>query len=387
MKPTAIDRYIAGELVPVFGVSVAVFTLIFLTHQLLDITNFIVNYGMGLGTVLLLLAYSTPQFLVYVIPISTMMAVLLTFLRMSDDNEIVALKSCGVSLYRLLYPVMAFCVLTGLLTLLMTVWGLPRGKTAFKQMSYAVIVSNPNIGIKEREFNSLLGGITLYVGQFDKKTRILSDVFIEDRRSAGTPVTICAPSGALHFDLINPAIRLSLEGGTMYQVDLRAKTSQVIRFETYDINLNVQRVLGVGSSAPKDEKEMTFDELSAHIHAAKTSGAPHVQALMELYKKISIPFACLALGFLALPLGVQARGRKTSSGIGLALVFFLVYYMVLSGGEIMGEAGVLHPALAMWLPDVVMAGLGLFLLGKASKDQSLREFVERLFLRVRSGLR
>ena len=181
MKPTAIDRYIMAELVPVFGVSLAVFTLVFLTHQLLDITNFIVNYGTGLGVVMLMLVYSTPYFLVYVIPISTMMAVLLTFLRMSGDNEIVALKSSGVSLYRLSCPVMGFCVAACLLTLLMTVWGLPRGKVAFKQLAYTVVTSNPNLGIEDREFNTLLDGITLYVGQFDKKKRVLSDVFIEDQ--------------------------------------------------------------------------------------------------------------------------------------------------------------------------------------------------------------
>ena len=387
MKPTAIDRYILAELVPVFGVSLAVFTLVFLSHQILDITNFIVNYGTGLGVVMLMLAYSTPYFLVYVIPISTMMAVLLTFLRMSGDNEIVALKSSGVSLYRLCYPMMGFCVAACLLTLLVTVWGLPRGKVAFKQLAYTVVTSNPNLGIVDREFNTLLNGITLYVGQFDKKQRALSDVFIEDQRSAGKPVTICAPSGTLDVDMAGRVVRLSLTDGRMYQVDLQDRSSRVIRFDTYDIHLDLERAGQMVSAAVRSEKEMSLAELVDHIQKARAAGLPQESARMELHKKFSIPFACVVLGLLAVPLGVQARGRKTSSGIGLALVFFLLYYLVLSGGEILGESGFLHPALAMWLPDMVMGGLGLFLYAEAARDRNLRELFEMLQGRFRAGAR
>ncbi|MEJ2659010.1 MAG: LptF/LptG family permease, partial [Desulfobacterales bacterium] len=95
-------------------------------------------------------------------------------------------------------------------------------------------------------------------------------------------------------------------------------------------------------------------------------------ALIELHKKFSIPVACLALGILAVPLGIQSESAKRSTGLGMGMVFFLIYYLMLSAGSVFGEAGVYPPAIGMWVPNVVMGGLGLFLLVRAANDRSLK---------------
>ena len=98
-------------MMPPFVINLAFFTFIFLMTKILEITNLVVNYRAGLFNVILMLIYSMPFFLVFIIPMSIMMAILLTFLRMSGDNEIVALKSGGMSMYRFLPPVFLFCPL------------------------------------------------------------------------------------------------------------------------------------------------------------------------------------------------------------------------------------------------------------------------------------
>ena len=103
---TIIDRYLFREMAAPFVISLFFFTFVFLMARILDITNLIVNYHIRLVHVLLLFVYSIPYFMVFVVPMSTMMAVLLTFLRLSGDNEILALKSAGTSLYRMLPPVL-----------------------------------------------------------------------------------------------------------------------------------------------------------------------------------------------------------------------------------------------------------------------------------------
>ena len=106
-----VNRYIFKEMIPPFAINLVFLTFVFLMTKILDITNMIVNYQISLWKIILMLIYSMPFFLEFVIPMSIMMATLLTFLRLSSDNEIVALKASGVSIYRLLTPVFLFCLL------------------------------------------------------------------------------------------------------------------------------------------------------------------------------------------------------------------------------------------------------------------------------------
>ncbi|MBT8339019.1 MAG: LptF/LptG family permease, partial [Desulfatitalea sp.] len=101
-----LHRYIFTEFLPPFGISLAFFSFVFIMTQLPVITNYVVNYRIGVFTAVRLMAFAMPFFLQFVLPMSTMIAVLLTFLRMSGDMEIVALKAAGVNLYRLLPPVL-----------------------------------------------------------------------------------------------------------------------------------------------------------------------------------------------------------------------------------------------------------------------------------------
>lgn len=133
---TIINRYLLKEMLLPFSINLLFFTFIFLMRTILDITNLIVNYKMSVSLVFLMLIYSMPFFFQYVIPMSVMMAVLLTFLRLSSDNEIIALKAGGVSIYRFLPPVFLFCLMGGLLTGFMTIYGLPFSKVSLKGLVY-----------------------------------------------------------------------------------------------------------------------------------------------------------------------------------------------------------------------------------------------------------
>ena len=92
---------------------------------------------------------------------------------------------------------------------------------------------------------------------------------------------------------------------------------------------------------------------------------------MKFHEKFSIPFACLALGLLAIPLGLQSKTDKRSLGIMLGLVLFLLYYLMLTIGWSFGQTGIYPPIIGMWVPNVVMGGFGLFLLIRSAKDRPL----------------
>ena len=381
-----LNRYIFCELIPPFLVTLVFFTFVFLMTQLLDITNLIVNYYIDIGSIILLIFYSMPFFLQFVIPMSVMMAVLMTFLRLSTDNEIVSLKAGGVSILGLLPPVLMFCFVGWFLTGFMAIYAMPNGKMALKELAIKVVSSNVNIVLKERTFNDRFDGVILYVGKIDLKNNLLKNVFIEDQRVPGIVSTVVAPSASLYSDPEKLVLQLMLYNGTINQVNPDDRTAHTIQFETYHLTLDVNKPVDKVRAGPKDEEEMSLAELRQYIREDTKKDDQYYLTLMEYYKKFSYPIACFALGILGVPLGIQSKSAKRSFGIGLGLIFYLFYYILLSAGWVFGEAGVYPPIIGMWVPNIVTGGLGIYLLYRTAHDRPVNFYGVFSFLR-KLGLR
>lgn len=376
MKPNSIiNRYLLAEMLPPFVINLVFFTFVFLMTRILEITHLIVNFKVPPGAVLLLLVYSMPFFLQFILPMSVMMAVLLTFLRLSGDNEITALKAGGVGVYQLLPPVLIFSLCGGLLTAGMTFFGLPQGRLAFKNTAYEIARSHLDIGLKARTFNDAFRGVMLYVNEVDKTTHALKNVFIEDRRTRGAVTTVVAPRGRLISQPAKLAVRLRLYDGTINQATAEERTAHTVYFDTYDLSLRLNRTRTIDRDGPKDEEEMTLAELRAYLRDPPARDDKYYLALMEFHKKFALPFACLALGVLAVPLGVRSKSARRAFGVGLGLAFFLGYYLLLSVGWVFGEAGLYPPLAGMWVPNLVTGAAGVFLLRRCAREEALGELL------------
>ncbi len=368
---TIVNRYIFTEMIPPLFINVLFITFIFMMATILKITQLIVNYRVSLWKVVLFITYTIPYRLEYIIPMSVMMAVLLTFLRMSGDNEIVALKASGISIYGLLPPVFFFCSLGALVTAFISIYGSPWGRVSFRALVVEVAQSHLDVGLKERTFNDTFKGVMLYVNKIDLKNNQLIDVFIEDQRETKVSSTVIAPLGRLLKEPDNPAYHLKLYKGTVNQVNLKTKSANTLHFDTYDLRLDMEKVLATAGGGAKREKEMSVSELIRHLDSAKEKNNRFYIALMEFHKKFSLPFSCLALGLLAVPLGIQSHSGKRSYGIGLGLVFFLLYYLLFSAARVFGKAGIYPPLIGMWVPNFVMTAIGIYLLVLTARERSL----------------
>ncbi len=367
-----INRYIFMEMIPPFIINIVFFTFIFLMTNILDITNMAVNYNVGIASVFLMLIYAVPYFMVFVIPMSIMTAVLLTFLRLSSDNEIIALKSGGMSIYGLLPPVFLFCLSGCIFTAFMTIYGLPWGRTSIKELTCKIVASNLDLGLKERAFNDSFKDVMLYTGKIDLKNNELINIFIEDGRSDEIVSTIVAPRGRLFSEPGELSFQLRLYNGTINRVDIDKRSVQSINFDTYNVTLDLKRAAAKVKKRSKDEKEMSLDELRRHLKDATQKDSDYYSMLIEFHRKFAIPFACFALGILAVPLGIQSKSSKKSFGLGLGLIFFLLYYLLLSAGSVFGETGAYPPVIGMWVPNIVMSGTGIFLLIRTANERPVK---------------
>lgn len=366
-----INRYILKELFPPFGISLSFFSFIFVMTQLPVITNYVVNYQVGILSVVQLLAYAMPFFLQFVLPMSVMISVLLTFLRMSGDMEIVALKAGGVTVYRLLPPVVVFGLVGTLITGLMAIYALPTGRKATKKLLYEVASSHADLGLKPRQFIDSFENVVLYIHAIDPATKQLKDVFIEDRRSPDLVITIVAPTGRITFDPAHYAVYLRLTNGTINQVNLKEKLAHPTTFGNYNLRLDIQRRTDGLGQRPQHVEEMGFFELHRSIQNSKKKDEKYYKMLLEWHKKFSLPTACLALSILAVPLGIRARSSKRAYGVGLGLLFFLLYYILLSTGWVLGESGVYPPVIGMWVPNLISLAAGIVLLIRTASEKPI----------------
>jgi lipopolysaccharide export system permease protein len=357
------------EFLPPFAINLFFFTFIFLITKMLEITNLVVNYQVNLLSFLLLLVYSVPFFLAFITPMSVMMAVLLTFLRMSGDNEIVALKACGLNPNRFLVPVFLFCAFGWLLTSFITMVGLPWANRAYFGLSVDLAQTHVDAVIKERTFIDSFQGLVLYVNQVDLQNRQIKDVFIEDQRNKSVNNIIVAPNGRITSDLVDHVIRLKLFDGVINQVDLARQAAHAISFETYEMKLDLKAMLSKGAVKRKPIEEMTLSELRQHLRSSRRQDKTHNKALMKYHEKFTLPFACFALGIVALPLGMQSSRSNRSMGTVLGVLLFLTYYILLTVAWSFGESGTVPAAVGMWAPNIVMGGIGLYLYFRMLKDR------------------
>ena len=364
-----INRYIFRELLSPFAISLFFLTFVFLMTRIPEITNMVVNYNADVSSIGLMIVYTLPRFLEFTIPMSVMISILLTFMRMAQDNEIVALKGAGTSLYKLLPPVLIFCFSGVFLTMCVTVVGVSWGKLSIKKKSIELARTSIDAALQARQFNSDLDDIMIYVAHVDMKTKELKDIFIEDRRTKGVVSISIAPSGRLVRLEDEQTYTIRLYNGVINQVDMEDNSVSHLGFGDYDINIDLDSLNKTGGKMSKELDERNIGDLIQFIRAGISNKIHLSEALMELHERFAIPFACLSLGLLAFPLGVQSASLRKSSGFSLGIFFFLFYYFLLAAGWSAGETGDYPPILGMWLPNVIMGGVGIFFLIKNAKEE------------------
>jgi lipopolysaccharide export system permease protein len=381
---SVIHRYIFRELISPFVISLAFLMFVFLMTELIDITDLVVNYQVGFSTVLMMLAYSIPSFMQFIIPMSTMIAVLLAFLKMSSDNEIVALKAGGMSVYAMLPPVIIFCLLGCLIAGSMSVYGEPWGRRSTKAITRKLSKASMAAFLKERTFNTKFSGRMLYFSKIDARQNTLEGIFMEDSSMSDQAITITAPRGRLLEEGNSYVYRLQLEDGQANRVDVETGDVSVDTFKTASFLIDLRQAMK-SSDDRKKGKEMYIGELREHIRSYEKKNDRYYEALISLHKKFSLPFACFAMGILGVPLGIQSKSARRSFGIGLGFFFFLGYYLVMSAGEVYGRTGYYPPAIGMWAPNIVMGGIGCILLVRCARERAIGIGWFLHLLRFRSG--
>ena len=336
----------------------------------LKLSDLLVNKGMGFFDVLQLITYIYIPFLGYIIPMALLLTILLGLGRLSSDNEIVAMKSSGISLYQLVLPVSIFSIIALLLTTFLTLYANPWGFKSLKNFAVKALKSLSEVGIQEKVFYDEFKGLLIYVDRSAGRDGLMEGIFIADKRDQTISTTIVAKTGYIASDPKSLSLNLRLIDGSIHRVGQVLESYQMGSFKTYDINIG----LDSASLGELDYHEMTLSELRDIKNSLSPDNPDINEIKVEFHKKFSIPFACIVFGLIAIPLGIRkVRGGK-SYGLIISLLVCLIYYLLLLTGESLGKNGTLPPLFGMWLPNMVMALLGIYLFVHAARESTPRIF-------------
>lgn len=367
-----VHRYILQEIsIPLFMI-LCVLTFVLLMGRILQLMDLMINKGVAVADIGKLILYLMPSFLTITIPVSLLISILIALGRLSRDNEIIVLKSSGLSLYQLLPPIVFVSLCAFIITAVTGFFLVPYGNFATKNLLFGMARQKASIGVKERVFNGDFAGLVLYAEELPSQEDFMRGVFISDNRTLKEPTTIIARRGYFVSDPDSMVVTLRLQDGSMHTVDADAGTYKKVDFTSYDINLDLSESIGGGSGEiMKDSKEMSLTEL---ISESRTPGLKETalkEIIIELHKKFTLPFACIVFGIIGVPLGISKHRSGKSRGFVIGLMVIMIYYVLQIGGEALGETGMLPPAAGAWISNILVGAVGIYLLITAAKEKPL----------------
>ena len=364
-------RYIIREIWPTFLASLFVFIFIMMAARMLSITELIVTRGVRLSQVAGMVLFLLPDILTFAFPAVTLMSVVVAFLRLSADSEIIAMKSSGISLYQMLPPVITFSLAAFLACLAITVFAAPWGNRSFKDVLFKIAETKADLGIKERIFCEPFGNLVFYVNSFSREERRLKDVFVVDRRDQEMTNTIVSDEAQIIMRPAERTITLLFLKGTIFLVEKSLEASRTIKFNTYALNIGLRDVLADLSSRKKAPHELSVSQLIAQLKNTPDTHEEYSRTMRELLEKLSIPLAVFFMGIIGVPLGAQIRGRGRSTGVSVSLMVFSVFYLILMIIRSVCSTGALSPAFGVWIPDLFLIVSVIYLLRRASNERPI----------------
>ncbi len=369
-----LDRYLSRELILPFLFGVGAFASIGLSvGTVFELVRQVAESGLSIAIALRVFLLRMPEFIVLAFPMSTLLATLMTYSRLSSDSEIIALRSVGVSVYRLVIPaLMMSLVVTGMtfafnesivptasyearITLEQALKG---DKPPFRQNNilYTDYDEVEQADGKEREILVRL----FYAEQFNGEE--MRGLTVIDRTKANLSQIINAESATW-----NPKLnKWDFYNGTSYIIAPDTSYNNVVQFEHKVLNL--PRTPLDLTQRSRDYGEMNLTQSLEYLDLVRaTSDDDKLRELkVRIQQKVSFPFVCFVFGLVGAALGTkpQQTGRGTSFGISILIIFG--YYLLAFIAGAIGQVGLLSPFMAAWIPNFLGFGIGGWLLFRSA---------------------
>ena len=390
--------------------------------------------GLSAAVIAELITLNLAWMLTLAVPMGVLVATLMAFGGLSSTNQITAMRASGVSLYRMIAPVIVASVI---ICLLLTGFNnniLPDANHRTKVLTNDISHKKPTLTLVPGMFIQLLQGHSILVRKTFEHSNDLEGVTILDFSKPMMASTITAHRGTISFSTDYRKLIMDLSEGEIHQVNNQVKSQyRIIRFQKHRIvmdaeGFNFQRSRETDIS--RGDREMNVQMMLHNVDSIRTlqvrterhlneltgkrqeeildvkksiepsmiytlplqgiQANPSQQAsirsdlfminmyeravrtlLVEIQKKFSIPFACIVFVFIGAPLGIMSRRGTFGMGASLSLGFFVFYWACLKGGENLADRGYFDPWIGMWIANIILGIIGLYLTMRTARENTV----------------
>lgn len=357
-----LDRYIAKKFLSNILFSILAFIVIFLIVDLVEKLSDYIDRETPLVVLVQYYIYFIPEVITLAMPLSMLLATLFSVGQLSKYNEILAMKASGISLYRIMAPILLLSLLVSIFMIYFVEMVVPRANTERAEIKGRYIDRQSryvSARISNLYFHDDLGR-RIFIGYYNSSDQLARTISV------------------LMFDDANIYIRHRIDARTMRWQDgqwvLEHAWERYFNGQLDSVIFHDEHTLSGFSYVPdelgavqKDPLEMNYGELKKFIDDVKRNGGDPNQWLVDLYLKISFPFANFIIVLFGAPLAAVRARSAGAAGIALSLIFVFLYFLGVKAGQTFGQTGAMHPMLAAWLGNIAFTVGGLFIFWRAPK--------------------
>ncbi|MCC5898676.1 MAG: LptF/LptG family permease [Phormidium sp. BM_Day4_Bin.17] len=370
------DRYIIGETLPPFLFGVGAFSSIGIAVGIVfelvrQMTNANISFEIALQVFLLQL----PYYISLSFPMAMLLGTLIAYSRLSSDSELVALRSCGVSLARIVRPALIFGILITVLTFTFDQVVVPESLYQAEQIFNRAVRSQDAILFQRNTLYPEIGRLQrgeeirddtlvrlFYAETFNREEERMYGVIVLDRSEPTLDRLIFAESATW-----DPTSNVwDFFGVKSYAIAPDGSYVNIAKFDQHRYPLP-RAPLDLAQD--RDYPQMNLAQAMARLEILKQSGREdQVRRLqIRIQQRFAIPFACIAFAFVGSALGTKPQRASASRGFGISVLVIFGYYLLMSLGDFLGLSRIVPPWFAAWLPTIIALTAGFLLLVRSSR--------------------
>jgi LPS export ABC transporter permease LptG len=338
---------------------------IFYISSFIDLSDKLFKGKATMGMLFSFFWFSTPQWVYYVIPISLLIGTLVTIGLLTRNSELIVMRACGISLYRVAMPLVVFGALASAILFGLEERVLAYANRQADQLNQRIRTGSvQTVDILNRRWVVGRTGIIYHYEYFEPRRKELMQLSTYQFDARNWSLTRRSYMDSASFDKSSLSPGRSGAGwitrqGWVRDIDGSGQVVSYVPFNGRPVTLEPPDYFG---TEQPEAARMTYGGLRRYIAEMQAAGFNVVPFLVDLHQKVSFPFVTIIMTLLAVPFAVTTGRRGALYGIGVGIVLAMVYWTANNLFGAVGDAGLLSPMLAAWAPNILFGAGAAYLL-------------------------